>query len=70
MPENKDSSGAYNCAPDAYVDLMKYIYVRTKNFNSTIHIGGPGCFEAINDYVKNHNGWLAAAFGEHFDKIN
>ena len=68
MPENKDSSGAYNCAPDAYVDLMKYIYVRTKNFNSTIHIGGPGCFEAINDYVKNHNGWLAAAFGEYFDK--
>ena len=67
-PERKDVSGAYSCAPDAYVDLMKYIYVRVKNFNSSIHVGGPGCFEAINDYVKNHDGWLAAAFGEYFDK--
>lgn len=73
-PEQKDDNGVYKCAPQYYVQIMKYIHERINEKYSDIKLGGPGIFHAVNEYVnsehinqdkeKFHTGWLAEAIGE------
>lgn len=75
-PEEVDKMKEYKCPPDVYVQMMKYIYPLIHDNYSDIKIGGPGCSDAINEYVKTeyknedkqvfHQGWLAAATGEYY----
>lgn len=74
VPEQVDKTGAVNCPPELYVQLVKYIHDLIHNKYSDIKIGGPGILTAINEYVKSaylnedkqkfHFGWLAEATGE------
>ena len=74
-PEEIDkATNAYKCPPGVYVQLIKYIYEIVHTNDPTIHIGGPGCFSAVVDYINSayknadkqvfHTGWLAEATGE------
>ena len=64
----------YKCPPGLYVQIIKYIADIVHTNLKNVKIGGPGSFDAINEYVNSayknsdkqvfHTGWLAEATGE------
>lgn len=68
LPDKKYDNGTYNCSPKHYVYIMKSIYQKVKMIDSTIHIGGPGIFESLANYLDNRSGWLNEAIGNRYNE--